>query len=291
MNLHKPSYIKKETNAGTKISAHVYRKFTAFFLFSVFISSLFIVNQAQASAENGHPLCVAGAVLENVSLDCQGARIGLSCNGDDESQPPVLTLHNASVKNLIIKADGGSDGIHCLSGDCTLENVIWEDICEDAASLKDEGKSLTIKGGWAFNSLNGVGGKPDKIFQHNAPPHSTLTITDNFTAKGYHGKLWRSCGGCKNNAGPRNLVIDNVRIEGHINAIAGANVNDGYSDTVKVNNLFIANYRAGKPKICLAFQGKKKGESEGDSKKIGEQWNTPSCQVTPEDIISFSVVK
>ena len=231
--------------------------------------------------------CVGGATFENETIDCAGARIGLSCNGDDEHQPAVLTLKNASVKNLIVTADGGADGIHCVAGDCILENVVWEDICEDAATLGKAGNSLVIRGGWAFNSLDGVGGKPDKIFQHNAGPHSTVIVTGGFTAKGVNGKLWRSCGNCKKNTGPRHLIVDNVRIEGKMNTVAGPNVNEGYGDTVTISNLFVQNYRPRKPKICRAFIGSKREEKAVDSEPLGEQWNTNHCRVDLLDITSF----
>lgn len=243
------------------------------------------LEQAPHLASNDR--CIGGATFENESIDCGGARIGLSCNGDDEHQPAVLTLKNASVKNLIVTADGGSNGINCISGDCVLENVVWEDICEDAASLIDSGESMTIKGGWAFNSLEGVGGRPDKIFQHNAGPGSTFIITDGFTAKGVNGKLWRSCGNCKKNTGPRHLIVDGVRIEGVIQAVAGPNVNEGYNDTVTISNLSIENYKPKKPKICRAFVGSKREEKSVDSDPLGEQWNTKNCKVSPSDITSF----
>jgi hypothetical protein len=140
------------------------------------------------SATQTYERCIGGATFENEMIDCQGALIGLSCGGDDEHQPPVLTLKNASVKNLTIAADGASDGINCIAGDCVLENVVWEDICEDATSLTQAGKSMTIRGSWAFNSTEGVGGKPDKIFQHNAGPDSTFIITGGSTAKGVRPK-------------------------------------------------------------------------------------------------------
>lgn len=240
-----------------------------------------------STAASLNSLCIAGATIENQSVDCGGARIGLSCNGDDEHQPPVLVLKNASVKNLIIRADGGSNGINCVSGECVLENVVWEDICEDAASLIDDGQRLTIKGGWAFNSKDGVGGKPDKIFQHNAGPGSTIVITDGFTAKGENGKLWRSCGNCKYNTGPRHLIVDNVRIEGKIHAVAGPNINQGYNDTVKISHLMIENYKAGKPKVCRTFKGSTREKMTVDSEPLEEEWNTYNCQVSPTDIIAF----
>lgn len=229
--------------------------------------------------------CVGGATFENEVIDCRNARIGLSCNGDDEHQPPVLTLKNASVKNLIVIAEGGSDGIHCVLGDCVLNNVVWEDICEDAASLIKLGTSMTIRGGSAFNSTDGVGGKPDKIFQHNAGAGSVFTITDGFTAKGVNGKLWKSCGNCTKNTGPRHLVVDNVRIEGRIHSIAALNVNEPYNDTVSIANLYIENYKPSKPSVCKAFIGSTREDGKKDAVSVGEVWNTKNCQVTPSDII------
>lgn len=227
--------------------------------------------------------CRAGATIQNKSIDCGGKTIGLACDADSESQPPVLTLINASVKNLRIAADGGSDGIHCTGGNCTLENVVWEDICEDAATHKSNGGTLTIIGGSAFNSAVGPGGKPDKVFQHNSR-NSTTVITGGFTLKGQHGKLWRSCGDCKDNGGPRNLVIDDVVIEGEVSAgVAGANQN--YGDRVKIRNLRVKNYSPGHPSICDEYLGVSKGQ--GSSRKLGEFFGTQACDVKVTDVVSF----
>ncbi|WLQ12403.1 pectate lyase [Hahella aquimaris] len=227
--------------------------------------------------------CFAGATIRNKSVDCGGKTIGLSCNNDDEHQPPVLTLINASVKNLRIAADGGSDGIHCNSGNCTLENVVWEDICEDAATHSAEGGTMTIIGGWAYNRNGGPGGKPDKIFQHNSK-NSTTIIKGDFTVKGDNGKLWRSCGDCKNNGGPRHLIVEDVFIEGTLSSgLAG--VNSNYKDTATIRNLKVKNYDTRKPKICVEYEGVKKGD--GKSKKKGEFWNTASCKVDKSDVSSY----
>jgi Pectate lyase len=232
---------------------------------------------------NDNSECRAGATIRDKTVDCGGKTIGLSCDADSESQPPVLTLINASVKNLRIAANGGSDGIHCKGGDCTLENVVWEDICEDAATHKSEGGTLTIIGGSAYNDATGPGGKPDKIFQHNSK-NSTTIVTGGFTVKGEHGKLWRSCGDCSNNGGPRRLVIDDVIIEGTITAgVAGANRN--YGDQVQIRRLGIKNYQAGKTKICEEYTGVNKGQ--GSSSKLGEFFNSPTCDVSPSDIFGY----
>ncbi|SHO58875.1 pectate lyase [Vibrio quintilis] len=228
----------------------------------------------------GSSKCKAGATFKNETVDCGGKTIGLSCKGDSEDQPPVLTLINATVKNVKISKSGGSDGIHCKKGNCTLKNVVWKDICEDAATLTKTAKSMTIIGGMAYNSKSGPGGKPDKVFQHNAKNGTTTTVKGGFTLKGQHGKLWRSCGNCTNNGGPRNIVIDNVKIDAKIGSVVGVNKN--YGDKAKIKNLKIKNYKSGKPKVCVVYKGVQKGQ--GESKKIGEKWNTTNCQVKKSDV-------
>lgn len=222
--------------------------------------------------------CVAGATLTNRFVDCGGKTIGLSCPNSDEGQPAVLTLKNSSIRNVKIAANGGADGIHCTSGNCTLADVVWNDICEDAATNRSEGGTMTIAGGSAYNSNSGgYGGKPDKIFQHNSK--NSTTIISGFTATGTNGKLWRSCGNCSNNGGPRNLLAYNVNIDGSIGSIAGANRN--YNDRATIRNLKIRNYSSGSPKVCEEFQGVQKGSS---STKYGEYWGTASCDVSRADV-------
>lgn len=227
-----------------------------------------------------NPLCKAGATIENQSVDCGGVTIGSSCSGDSEKQAPVLTLKNATVKNLRISATGGADGIHCTSGNCTIENVVWEEICEDAAT--NNGKTLTIIGGSAFNSKNGPGGKPDKVFQQNAKNSSTV-IKGNFTLLGENGKLWRSCGDCSNNGGPRYLTINGITINSTLDSLAGVNRN--YKDVATIRAVKVKNYQAGKPKICEEYKGVVKGQ--GKSASYGEQWNTAACNVSKSDVSGF----
>jgi hypothetical protein len=235
------------------------------------------------SATKPDPACVAGAVLENVVVDCAGIELGLGCASDDEGQPPVITLKNATIKNLVISASGGADGIHCSDGDCVLENVVWLDICEDAATLEKTGKSLTIIGGAAYNFAEGPGGKPDKVFQHNAKD-STIIVKDGFTLFGMHGKLWRSCGNCTNNGGPRHLVLEDIVIDSSIYSIAGLNRN--YGDTATMRNIKIKNYREGKPKVCEEYKGIMKNGDE-ESAAYGEKWDTESCRVSKSNIVVF----
>lgn len=75
-------------------------------------------------------------------------------------------------------------GVHC-NGHCTLEFVWWEDVCEDALSIKNDkaGSQTWVIGGGAYHGS-------DKIIQHNGC--GTVNII-NFYVEDY-GKLYRSCG-------------------------------------------------------------------------------------------------
>jgi len=249
------------------------------------------VASSSTAATGGSAECKAGMVIENKTVDCGGKTLGLTCPGDSDKQPPVITLVNATIKNVRISASGGADGIHCTSGNCVAENVVWEDVCEDAASLIDSGKKFTISGGSAYNNTsNSPGGKPDKIFQHNSK-NSTYEILNGFVAKGVNGKLWRSCGNCSDNGGPRNLIVNNVRIEGEIGSVAGVNRN--YNDKATIRNLKIQGYKLGSPSVCEEFQGIDKKVTSGESPKFKQAdgstdfWNTASCDVSKSDITAF----
>lgn len=68
---------------------------------------------------------------------------GLGGGGGSESQKAVFELANgATLSNVIIGAPG-ADGVHCL-GTCTLRNVWWADVGEDAATFKGTSASQTM---------------------------------------------------------------------------------------------------------------------------------------------------
>nr|WP_266095267.1 pectate lyase [Gracilibacillus oryzae] len=102
--------------------------------------------------------------------------------GQSESQDSIFKLEDgATLKNVVI-GDPAADGVHTY-GDVLVQNVVWEDIGEDALTIKDEGH-VTLRGGMAQNGS-------DKVFQVNAP--STFEIV-NFTARNA-GKMIRQNGG------------------------------------------------------------------------------------------------
>jgi hypothetical protein len=94
---------------------------------------------------------------------------GRDCNSDDDtgSESAVFILQNgASLSNVII---GGRalEGVHCL-GSCTLTNVWFRDVCEDAISILGPGNALIVGGG--------AQEAKDKVVQHNGAGTVTVSV-------------------------------------------------------------------------------------------------------------------
>jgi len=168
----------------------------------------------------------------------------------------------ATLQNVIIGSPA-ADGVHC-KGSCTLENVYWEDVGEDAATLKGSSSSqvMTINGGVARSAS-------DKIFQHNGP--GTMNIR-NFCAESF-GKLYRSCGNCSTQY-KRSVVIDNV-IARSGKVIAGINVN--YGDTARFTRITVS----GSPIICDKYTGNDDGD---EPSHVGSGADGTNCIYSSSDI-------
>ncbi|KEY67599.1 hypothetical protein S7711_08272 [Stachybotrys chartarum IBT 7711] len=95
-----------------------------------------------------------------------------------EKDASFILADGATLSNVIIGKSSG-DGVHC-KGKCTLNNVWWVDVCEDAATFKMTSGTSTVNGGGAFKAA-------DKVFQFNG--RGTLNIND-FYVNDY-GKLTR----------------------------------------------------------------------------------------------------
>lgn len=118
--------------------------------------------------------------------DGQGGRFiagpELGDGSQSEDQSPLFELEpGASLRGVVLGAPA-ADGIHTF-GDATLENIVWEDIGEDALTIKQRG-TVVLRGGSAENG-------DDKVFQINA--ESTFRVYD-FRARGA-GKFIRQNGG------------------------------------------------------------------------------------------------
>lgn len=106
----------------------------------------------------------------------------LGDGSQDEGQLPIFELEQgATLRNVVIGASG-ADGIH-INGDATLENIHWQDVGEDAMTIKEDAE-VHLDCGSAYKGS-------DKIFQINA--YTELHIS-NFTANGA-GKFIRELGG------------------------------------------------------------------------------------------------
>jgi hypothetical protein len=213
-------------------------------------------------------------VPANTVWDGSGSTVGTSCSGDAESQQPVFLLKDgATLQNVIINKNA-ADGVHC-EGSCTVRNVVWQDVCEDAATMKGgSGKTMNITGGSAASAT-------DKVFQHNGIG-STMNISS-FTTTGTIGKLYRSCGDCTGNGGPRKVNVNNVKLEKIGSSLVG--VNSNYNDVATIRNVQVKAYTAGSPKICVTYKGVQKGS--GSSTLIKEEWNTASCNVSRTDVKAY----
>lgn len=216
--------------------------------------------------------------------DFEDRRIGVNntvqCEGS-EGQLTVFEVEDGvTVKNLIIAGGmAGGNGIVC-KGSCTLDHVYWEDVCEDAATNSKDGATMVLDHVIALHAS-------DKVFQHNAKGGSRTIVKNSYVAD--FGKLWRSCGDCQDNGGPRYLELSNVRVDGIKSCLAGANQN--YGDTVTVKDLDLkGGYDAArdKPKICQVFIGVT--DHKGESTKVADgasQWNTATCKLGTSDVKSY----
>lgn len=126
---------------------------------------------------------------------------GVSCTGQAEggdSDAVFQIEEGRSLCNVII-GPNEIEGVHC-QGACTLINVWWSAVCEDAFTIKnqDAGDTTIISGGGAF-------GADDKDFQYNGA--GTLSVSD-FTVDTF-GILYRSCGNC-DSMYERHVIMDSI---------------------------------------------------------------------------------
>ncbi|WP_078591800.1 pectate lyase [Streptomyces megasporus] len=191
----------------------------------------------------------------------------LGSGGQDENQSPLFELADgATLKNVILGAPA-ADGIHC-KGTCTLQNVWWEDVGEDAATFKGTSASqtMTIDGGGARKAS-------DKVFQHNGPGRMVIR---NFQVEDF-GKLYRSCGNCSKQH-QRHVVIDNVTVTAPGKSLAG--INSNYGDTARLTRVTIVDDSSRRIVPCERY----KGVTSGEPSKIGSGPDGVNCLYGASDI-------
>ncbi|GAA4595957.1 hypothetical protein BJY16_001858 [Actinoplanes octamycinicus] len=212
---------------------------------------------------------VTSTIKVTSSLD--GGNVRYFGSGDlgtasqDEDQGPLFELADGATLSNVILGDPAADGVHCL-GSCTLTNVWWENVGEDAATFKGGTSAVyTVNGG-------GARGADDKVFQHNGG--GTLTIK-NFQVSDY-GKLYRSCGNCKTQY-KRTVVLQNVTATGKAKALVGINTNFG--DTATLSGVTVVGFPS--LKLCVKFKGNNTG---AEPTEIGTGADGVNCKYSDSDI-------
>lgn len=206
---------------------------------------------------------ISGTV--NVSGTFDGGMKTYCCIGDgsqSESQDPMFEIANGGTLQNVILGSPAGDGVHCL-GTCTIRNVWWNDIGEDAATF------LGTSGGTSYVIGGGARNGSDKTFQHNG--NGTVNISG-FYLNGA-GKLYRGCGNCTNSY-QRNVVVNNVLLTG-VDYVVGINTNWG--DTATITRVTVNSGAV----VCGMYKGVAKGS---EPSYLGEGWNTSNCKVNKSDI-------
>ncbi|MYV49813.1 pectate lyase [Streptomyces sp. SID2888] len=193
----------------------------------------------------------------------------LGDGGQSESQSPVFNLADGAVLKNVIIGVPGADGIHC-AGSCTLQNVWWEDVGEDAATFKGTSSSATytVTGGGARKAS-------DKVFQFNGA--GKLTVTGGFQVSDF-GKLVRSCGNCKTQY-KRTVVVNDVDVTAPGKMIVG--VNQNYGDSATLTKIRIHGDSSKKIKICARYQGNNTG---AEPTELGNGADGTYCKFNTSDI-------
>lgn len=180
-------------------------------------------------------------------------RSNVKCTGGEGQKDTAVFLVEAggTLKNAII-GKNQKEGVHCSYHDCTIENVWWDDVCEDA---------LSIKGGSASSvtTVTNCGARyaEDKVVQHNG--HGTVKIKGFFAQE--CGKLYRSCGTCGNIS--RKVMLEDVyAIDPLVSVIT---VNKNYNDQATLKNIYVKT-TTGKAnvKVCQWSQGGNTPSNLGD---------------------------
>ncbi|MFD7406601.1 pectate lyase [Streptomyces sp. NPDC059866] len=185
----------------------------------------------------------------------------LAGDGQEEGQDPIFKLApGATLKNVIIGAPG-ADGIHC-EGNCTLQNVWWADVGEDAA---------TFRGGSTYNVIGGGAKKAaDKVFQHNGP--GTVNIS-NFAVQEFK-TLYRSCGDCSTQY-TRKVNLSNIEVTGTGSTARLVGINVNRNDVATLRGITILNDAGRKVIPCQKYN---------NNTAVGTGPDSTNCLYSSSDI-------
>jgi pectate lyase len=187
----------------------------------------------------------------------------LGSDGQAEDMPPLVRLASGSVLKNAVIGKPASDGIHC-EGTCYLQNVWWEDVGEDAATLRgtDPKQTMTIECAGARHAA-------DKVFQHNGP--GTFALTNVYVED--FNKLYRSCGNCSSQF-ERHAKLSGIQAKDG-NLLVG--INENYGDSATFTNITAESGIT----ICATFQA---NDSGAEPKELGDGPDQEHCLYETSDI-------
>jgi hypothetical protein len=186
----------------------------------------------------------------------------LGDGGQDEGQDALFDLADGATLKNVILGSPAADGVHC-AGSCTLTDVHWEDVGEDAATFRGENATVVVDGGSATSGA-------DKVFQDNRGAGGSVTIR-NFEVTDF-GKLYRSCGNCSIQAA-RTATLENITANAPGGTLAGINSNLG--DKLTINGVTLVG--DDDISLCDIFEGNDTGD---EPTKIGSGPDGKSCVAT-----------
>ncbi|UJW28349.1 pectate lyase [Saccharothrix sp. AJ9571] len=249
------------------------KKLTALFT-GIFLTTGLLWPVATAGAAPTWPAPTGQVSVDGtISVPSSGLDGGMRrycCIGDggqEEDQDPMFLLApGATLQNVIIGGPAG-DGVHC-SGACTLRNVWWEDVGEDAATFRGSGDPAFLVDGGGARSAS------DKVFQHNGS--GTLTV-QGFQASGF-STFYRSCGNCSTQY-QRDVVFRDLTLTRPGNRIAGVNTN--YGDTARFDDITIVGDPGRDMVICQKYLGNDDGD---EPEEVGSGPDSTHCLYSPDDL-------
>jgi hypothetical protein len=156
--------------------------------FMLFLTVIFTVMLVGSPAAYAKTITKTIVVPSGTTYDGGGETIyavGMGDGSQDEDQDPIFKLEDgAKLVNVNIAAPG-CDGVH-VYGNCSVGNVVWQDVGEDALTVKDGdlSKNVNITNCKAYYAS-------DKVFQINAPCNFKM---NNMYAYDF-GKVVRQNGG------------------------------------------------------------------------------------------------
>ncbi|MDQ0964133.1 hypothetical protein QFZ66_008011 [Streptomyces sp. B4I13] len=180
---------------------------------------------------------------------------------------PLFELADGAVLKNVVLGAPAAGGVRCL-GSCTLENVYWEDVGEDAATFvgRSPDAVYTVSGGGAADAAG-------TVFRFDGA--GTLTVRE-FAVAGF-GELVRSCGDCGAQF-RRDVVLENVMATAPGRELVG--VNGNFGDTARLSGVTVVGDPGRDIVPCQKFEG----VTTGDPAKLDAGPDGVNCLFEESDV-------